>query len=260
MKPTDRRLCIVCRLQRIAFCLLLLLAIPALVWAREPQHAPVPELPGKVEGGLTAEEVASRAEHTSPDLESKEREVDAAAAQVDAVLVGFFPRLQGDVSYTRLSYVAPSELPLGVQAPGPGTKSATTSRASTRSGSSRVTTCQSLATGSTPRRLSRSENTAGSIRAARSTASRSRPQRTATLSTLSGRVATTVRSDAGMGPPWPETFSGPAGPVKPEGGGAQLRRVAGLSPVGFTGRPWACFFAARSSSQMVSGLAMYTLE
>ena len=118
MKPTDRRLCIVCRLQRIAFCLLLLLAIPALVWAREPQHAPVPELPGKVEGGLTAEEVASRAEHTSPDLESKEREVDAAAAQVDAVLVGFFPRLQGDVSYTRLSYVAPSELPLGVQAPG----------------------------------------------------------------------------------------------------------------------------------------------
>jgi outer membrane protein TolC len=117
MKPTRRRLCVVCRLQRIAFFPLLLLAIPALVWAREPQHAPVPELPGKGEGGLTAEEVASRAEFTSPDLESKEREVDAAAAQVDAVLVGFFPRLQGDVSYTRLSYLAPSQLPLGVQAP-----------------------------------------------------------------------------------------------------------------------------------------------
>jgi outer membrane protein TolC len=69
-------------------------------------------------GGLTADEVARRAVETSPDLEAKLREVDAAAAQVDAAVVGFFPRLKTQATYNHLSYVEPAKTSGGVQAPG----------------------------------------------------------------------------------------------------------------------------------------------
>ena len=111
--------CWVCRARRIAAVLFFLSLLPALAHARELQAQPAPELVLPVEaGGLTADEVARRAVETSPDLESKLREVDAAAAQVDAALVGFFPKLKTQATYNHLSYVEPAKFGGGVQAPG----------------------------------------------------------------------------------------------------------------------------------------------
>jgi outer membrane protein TolC len=119
MKTDAHRLCWVCRARRIAAVLFFLSLIPALAHAREMQAQPPPAALLPVEpGGLTAEEVARRAVETSPDLESKLREIDAAAAQVDAALVGFFPRLRTQATYNHLSYVAPAQTAGGVQVPG----------------------------------------------------------------------------------------------------------------------------------------------
>ena len=82
-----RSRCWVCRARRIAAVLFFLSLLPALARARELQAEPPPEMVLPVEaGGLTADEVARRAVETSPDLEAKLREVDAAAAQVDVVI------------------------------------------------------------------------------------------------------------------------------------------------------------------------------
>jgi len=114
-----RSRCWVCRARRIAAVLFFLSLLPALARARELQAEPPPEMVLPVEaGGLTADEVARRAVETSPDLEAKLREVDAAAAQVDAAVVGFFPRLKTQATYNHLSYVEPAKTSGGVQAPG----------------------------------------------------------------------------------------------------------------------------------------------
>jgi outer membrane protein TolC len=121
MKTTDaHQSCRVCRLRRLAAILFFLSLIPALASARELRAEPPPAsmLLPVTPGGLTADEVARRAAETSPDLESKQREVEAAAAQVDAALVGFFPRLKAQATYQHLSYVEPSKFGGGVQAPG----------------------------------------------------------------------------------------------------------------------------------------------
>jgi len=119
MKTDAHRLCWVCRARRIAAVIFFLSLLPALARAREVQAQPPPAVLLPVEaGGLTADEVARRAVETSPDLEAKLREVDAAAAQVDAALVGFFPRLKTQATYNHLSYVAPAQTAPGVQAPG----------------------------------------------------------------------------------------------------------------------------------------------
>ena len=119
MKTDAHRLCWVCRARRIAAVLFFLSLLPALARARELQAEPPKAMTLPVEpGGLTADEVARRAVETSPDLESKLREVDAAAAQVDAALVGFFPRLKTQAAYNHLSYVEPAKTAPGVQAPG----------------------------------------------------------------------------------------------------------------------------------------------
>src|SRR5262245_64537334 len=119
MKTDAHRLCWVCRARRIAAVLFFLSLIPALAHAREMQAEPPSATLLPVEaGGLTADEVARRAVETSPDLESKLREVDAAAAQVDAALVGFFPKLKTQATYNHLSYVEPAKFGGGVQAPG----------------------------------------------------------------------------------------------------------------------------------------------
>ena len=122
MKTTNNahRSCWVCRLRRLAAILFFLSLIPALAHARELRAEPpaastlLPVTPG----GLTADEVARRAVETSPDLESKQREVEAAAAQVSVATVGFFPRLKTQATYNHLSYVEPAKLGGGVQAPG----------------------------------------------------------------------------------------------------------------------------------------------
>ncbi|HZW87789.1 MAG TPA: TolC family protein [Myxococcaceae bacterium] len=114
-----RSRCWVCRARRIAAVLFFLSLLPALAHARELRAEPPSAVLLQVEaGGLTADEVAHRAVETSPDLDAKLREVDAAAAQVDAALVGFFPRLKTQATYNHLSYVEPAKFGGGVQAPG----------------------------------------------------------------------------------------------------------------------------------------------
>ncbi|HTS82573.1 MAG TPA: TolC family protein [Myxococcaceae bacterium] len=118
MKTDARHTCWVCRARRIAAVLFFLSLLPALARAREMQAPPPATLLPLEAGGLTAEEVARRAVETSPDLDARLRDVDAAAAQVDAALVGFFPRLKTQATYNHLSHVEPGKLPAGVQAPG----------------------------------------------------------------------------------------------------------------------------------------------
>jgi outer membrane protein TolC len=58
-------------------------------------------------GGLTSAVVATRAEATSFDVQAKREELEAAAAQVDQALIGYFPRLSATGRYTRLSPIDP---------------------------------------------------------------------------------------------------------------------------------------------------------
>jgi outer membrane protein TolC len=72
-------------------------------------------------GGLTAAEVARRAEMTSPDVRAKQQQVAAAAARVDQAVVNYFPRLTFGARFVKLS---PVTLPVlgnvvGAQEPGP---------------------------------------------------------------------------------------------------------------------------------------------
>jgi outer membrane protein len=73
-------------------------------------------------GGLTSEQVAQRAVATSPSLEAKRAELDAASALVDQAMAAFMPQLTLRAAYTRLS---PIDVALGggaivgVRTPGP---------------------------------------------------------------------------------------------------------------------------------------------
>ncbi|HMJ50802.1 MAG TPA: TolC family protein [Polyangiaceae bacterium] len=74
-------------------------------------------------GGLTSAVVATRAEATSFDVQSKREDLDAAAALVDQALVAYFPRLSVTGRYTRLSPIDPPSLGNSVVTPrdvGPG--------------------------------------------------------------------------------------------------------------------------------------------
>jgi outer membrane protein len=69
-------------------------------------------------GGLTANEVATRAAATSDTIAAKNAELKAAAAAVDSAMYQFYPKLSAKASYTRLSPVtlnfggAPIPLPV----------------------------------------------------------------------------------------------------------------------------------------------------
>lgn len=56
-------------------------------------------------GGLTPEEAGKLAVNTKPSVRLKEAELRAAAAKVDQALIGYFPRLSIQASYTRQSKV-----------------------------------------------------------------------------------------------------------------------------------------------------------
>ncbi len=56
-------------------------------------------------GGLTANEVASRAVATSDTIAAKNAELKAAAAAVDSAMYGFYPKVSLKASYTRFSPV-----------------------------------------------------------------------------------------------------------------------------------------------------------
>jgi outer membrane protein TolC len=61
-------------------------------------------------GGLTADEVASRATQTSLDVSARRQERAAAEASVDQALAAFSPRLSGVARYTRLGALTPQNL------------------------------------------------------------------------------------------------------------------------------------------------------
>jgi outer membrane protein TolC len=91
---------------------------PAPVFAEEAStlEARLGALVGRP-GGLTAEEVAKRAEATSFDVRARREEVVAAAAAVDQALVSYFPRLNLGVRFSRLSPIAAPVLGSVVVAP-----------------------------------------------------------------------------------------------------------------------------------------------
>lgn len=80
--------------------------------ALQPAAALQEKLAGMVgrAGGLTSERVASRAVETSFDLAQKREQIAAAAAQVDAAIVGYFPRLTLLARFTRNSPISPPNL------------------------------------------------------------------------------------------------------------------------------------------------------
>jgi outer membrane protein TolC len=61
-------------------------------------------------GGLTADQVSSRAVSTSYRVKAKEQEVAQAAAEVDKALTRYFPELSLVARYTRLSPITPPNL------------------------------------------------------------------------------------------------------------------------------------------------------
>src|SRR4051812_35000305 len=58
-------------------------------------------------GGLTPDEVGKTASRTKHSVRAKQADLQAAAARVDQAFVGFFPRVSGTFTYTRLSAVTP---------------------------------------------------------------------------------------------------------------------------------------------------------
>src|SRR5438477_8466081 len=85
-------------------CSLLLASLPLAAHAQDTAQPPAggegaavlqERIAGMVgrPGGLTAEQVAARAVETSFDLAQKREQIAAAAAQVDAAIVGYFPKL-----------------------------------------------------------------------------------------------------------------------------------------------------------------------
>jgi outer membrane protein TolC len=68
-------------------------------------------------GGLTSNVVATRAEATSYDVQSRKEDLEAAAALVDQALVAYFPRLTGTGRYMRLSPITPPFFGYSVIAP-----------------------------------------------------------------------------------------------------------------------------------------------
>lgn len=78
--------------------------------------AKLAELTGR-EGGLTSNQVAKQVTSTSPDVASKQAEVEYAALQMDRALADFFPRLAFSAKYTRLNSVDGGSLGPFVVAP-----------------------------------------------------------------------------------------------------------------------------------------------
>jgi outer membrane protein len=68
-------------------------------------------------GGLTSEQVASRAVDSSPLVKQRNEEVSAAQAATGQAIVGWFPRASAQARYARLSQVDPQTLGVVVVAP-----------------------------------------------------------------------------------------------------------------------------------------------
>jgi outer membrane protein TolC len=64
--------------------------------------------------GLTSDQVAARAVATSRDVAARRAGADAAKAREDQATAGFWPRVQFQARYTRLSFIEPVFLPGGL--------------------------------------------------------------------------------------------------------------------------------------------------
>lgn len=109
----------------IACALAVGVAAPARAQPARPLPPPIPAAPPPVmgtdaramverlnvllarPGGLTADEVARRAEATSLDVVSRRADIINAASQVDQAYAAFFPRLSLLAKYTRLNEITP---------------------------------------------------------------------------------------------------------------------------------------------------------
>lgn len=67
------------------------------------------------QGGLTADQAASRAGAASPTVRRRLAEIEASVAQVDAARLAYVPQISGKLSYTRLSKIDPVVIPVGGQ-------------------------------------------------------------------------------------------------------------------------------------------------
>jgi cobalt-zinc-cadmium efflux system outer membrane protein len=63
--------------------------------------------------GMTADQAAARAAQASPDVRRKVAELGVAIVAKETTSLQRVPFVQGKASYTRLSYIAPFEIPLG---------------------------------------------------------------------------------------------------------------------------------------------------
>lgn len=68
------------------------------------------------QGGLTADQAASRAGAASPTVRRRVAEIEASIAQVDAARLAYVPQVSGKLSYTRLSKIDPFAFMIGDQA------------------------------------------------------------------------------------------------------------------------------------------------
>lgn len=83
-------------------------AVPNSPTATDTAPLPVPaELLSALPGGITADQVAVRAEKTSYSAKAYEQALRGAGARVDEAFAAFLPRLSGVGKYTRLSNFTP---------------------------------------------------------------------------------------------------------------------------------------------------------
>src|SRR6266699_1445122 len=87
-------------------------SISASALAAEPQGTLDERLAPAPGGGLTADQVASRAQETSFDAAARREAIASAEAKVDQANAAYFPRLTLTARYTHLSPVN-QVLPLG---------------------------------------------------------------------------------------------------------------------------------------------------
>src|SRR4051794_34922833 len=93
------------------------LALASTALAQQPPAKPAPEQPvptvdltAAVPGGITAEQVGTRAAQTSYQAKAAQYNLEGASARVDQAGVGYIPRVGLTARYTRLSDFTPPSL------------------------------------------------------------------------------------------------------------------------------------------------------
>src|SRR5262245_52519840 len=100
----------------IAIALALKLSVAATASAQDMSTRLDAEL--GVEGGLTSNDAARRAQRSSPEVEARRAEVLQTAASVDEALIRYAPTLRASARYARLSNESGGDTGSIVVAPG----------------------------------------------------------------------------------------------------------------------------------------------